>query len=61
MAEPTSRIEPTTSYREADPNVPQPRGREKPRPKLKPTGDLAELAGPEEMDDQEKHALDTLA
>ena len=61
MAETTSRIEATTSYREPDRSVPQRRGREKPRPKSEPADDLADLAGPEELDDQEKHSLDTLA
>jgi hypothetical protein len=61
MAEPTSRIEPTTSYREPEPNVPQRRGREKPPRKSNSSGDLAELASADELDEQEKHALDTLA
>lgn len=61
MAEPMSRIESTTSYHERDANLPQPRGREKRRPKLKPAYVSAELAGPEELEEQEKHALDTLA
>jgi len=61
MAEPTSRIEPTTGYREPDRNMPQRRGREKSRPKSNPPDDAAELAAPDELDEQEKHSLDTLA
>jgi hypothetical protein len=61
MAEPTSRIEAASSYREREAEVPSRRGREKPRPKTKPPDDLAELAGADELDEQEKHTLDTLA
>jgi len=60
MAEPTSRIEPTSSFREPDRNVPS-RGREKRRPKTKPPDDLEELAAADEQDEHEKHTLDTLA
>lgn len=61
MAEPTSRIEPATSYNEPESNVASRRGREKPRPKAKSPDDLAELTTADEVDEQEKHSLDTLA
>lgn len=62
MAEPTSRIEPMSSFREPDRNVPS-RGREKKQPKTKMPSDLEELelAAADEQDEQEKHTLDTLA
>lgn len=61
MPEPMSRIEPATSYGEQESNAPSRRGREKPRPRAKPPDELAELTGGDEMDEQEKHSLDTLA
>ncbi|MGH9685671.1 MAG: hypothetical protein ACRD5K_01080 [Candidatus Acidiferrales bacterium] len=61
MAEPTSRIEPATSYNERESNLPSRRGREKPRPNMKPPDGLAELTTADELDEQEKHSLDTLA
>ena len=61
MAEPTARIEPPSSYREPEADSGSRRNREKPRPKMKPREDLAELADGSELDDQEKHTLDTLA
>lgn len=60
MAEPTSRIEPTSSFREPESNLPS-HGREKPRPKAKPPEGLDELAVSDEQDEREKHTLDTLA
>jgi hypothetical protein len=59
MAEPTSRIEPTSSFREPDSDGAR-RNRDKRRPKIKPPDDSEEVAGGE-LEDQEKHTLDTLA
>jgi hypothetical protein len=61
MAEPTARIDPASSYREPDADTASRRNRDKPRAKAKPPEDLAEVAGADELDDQEKHTLDTLA
>lgn len=60
MADPTARIEATSTFREPDRNTSS-RGSEKPRPKMKATDDLAELAAVDEQDEREKHSLDTLA
>jgi hypothetical protein len=61
MAEPTSRIDPASSYRESEARTPLGGMKEKTRPKSKSRAGQAELPEPDELDDPEKHELDTLA
>ena len=61
MAEPASRIESATSYREPEGNKPSLAARERLRPKAKAMGASRERPETEELDDSEKHELDTLA
>jgi hypothetical protein len=61
MAEPTSRIDPASSYRESDARTPLGGMKEKTRPKTKSKGARAELPEPDELEGPEEHELDTLA
>jgi hypothetical protein len=61
MAEPTSRIDPASSYRESDARTPLGGMKDKTRPKTKIKAAQAELPDPDELDGPEKHELDTLA
>ncbi|MBZ5503161.1 MAG: hypothetical protein LAN59_13145 [Acidobacteriia bacterium] len=61
MAEPTSRIEPASSYREPDSNAASGGNKGRVPQKTKLLVPLPEPAEPDEMDDDDKHALDTLA
>ena len=60
MAEPTSRIEPATSYREPEARTPRGAASEKSRPKPSIAAPSAVPALGDD-DEQEKHELDTLA
>jgi hypothetical protein len=59
MAESTARIESIHSRREPEPQTPRSLKREKARPKPTPVSTPEEA--PAEVDEQEKHELDTLA
>jgi hypothetical protein len=61
MAEPAARIESASSYREPDADKPSPAARQKRRPKAKAVGASRDRSEPDELDDSEKHQLDTLA
>lgn len=63
MAEPASRIESATSYREPDGNKPSidSKEKEKPRFKVKAAGASRERAEHDDPGDSERHQLDTLA
>jgi len=61
MDDSTSRIEPVPSRPDPEANVPQGATRQKPRPKAHPKPSPAEPAGAVEVDEEEKHDLDTLA
>lgn len=61
MAEPASRIESATAYPEPDRNKRSLDAKEKPRPKAKAVGASRDRSEPEELDDSERHQLDTLA
>jgi len=64
MAEPSARIEATTSCREPEgqPSPARPREKERQRPKnARPPIEMADLSDPDELDDLEEHTLDTVA
>ena len=61
MAEPAARIEPASSYREPDPRAAQGRMKEKFRLRMRSRPEPPDLSEPDELDDPEKHELDTLA
>jgi hypothetical protein len=61
MAEPASRIESATSYREPDGNKPPIDPKEKPRFQVKAAGASRERAEHDDPGDSERHQLDTLA
>jgi hypothetical protein len=61
MAEPASRIESASSYREPDGNRPPVAAKEKTRSKAKAVGSLLDRLQPDEPDESERHQLDTLA
>ena len=61
MAEPTSRIDPASSYRESDARTPLGGMKEKARPKTKYAAAQADPSELDELDGPEKHELDTLA
>lgn len=55
----SSRIEPATAYTQPDPDVPTPN--KKLRAKAKAAAARGDSIPPVEMDDSEKHQLDTMA
>jgi hypothetical protein len=61
MADPTSRIEPASSYREPESNMPPGTKKEKQRPRFRAPAVPGETSAADERDDSEKHQLDTMA